>query len=649
MKRIMKRGITLLLCLAMLLGMVGAVSAAPAEPETVGDLLQPAKDGAAGTPICITGQTQWNGLLGEAPESLGIMENNAVASAPDKGLVFYDDTDPETVYSYMRDQMTARNATFAVTHETADNYNFNNFADKLFQGAFAHTGVGNEGDYLRGLWNSRSYSVQGIEGEYLTYTFTMTYMTTAAQEKQMDAAVDYLLESLELNGYPDSQKVRMIYDWICNNVTYDHAGLEQGRFDSPLSWTPYKALIQGTSVCQGYALLFYRLALECGIDARFISGLGNDESHAWNIVRLGNYYYNVDATWDASCTEAGLPYAYFLRSTANFPDHIRDAEYDTAEFHSAYPMSPMDYGDSTHPHAWNDGAVTKEPTCLTDGEKTYTCLVCGAIVTEALPATGEHTWDSGVVTREVTCTTDGVRTYTCTGCGKYTKTERIPAVGKHTYTNSADMVCNVCGESRGNGYILVTETKTARPGDTVTLNIYTGTLANCENFDLSLNYDPAVFAYVSGTCNVTGGMLSGINPKESGRLDCYWAAAVGKTVSGKIFTIILKVRDDAVPGNTEFTITKARAETAGGSIAVSAGTLSMTVLAKTSGDVDGNDVLDTDDAVYLLLHIMFGEADFPVPSGMDLDYDGNGEIDTDDAVYLLLHIMFGEADFPLTA
>ena len=69
----------------------------------------------------------------------------------------------------------------------------------------------------------------------------------------------------------------------------------------------------------------------------------------------------------------------------------------------------------------------------------------------------------------------------------------------------------------------------------------------------------------------------------------------------------------------------------------------------TTGDLDQDDALTTDDAVYLLLHVMFGEEDYPVPDGTALDFNGDGKTDTDDAVYLLLHVMFGEEDYPLSA
>ena len=64
------------------------------------------------------------------------------------------------------------------------------------------------------------------------------------------------------------------------------------------------------------------------------------------------------------------------------------------------------------------------------------------------------------------------------------------------------------------------------------------------------------------------------------------------------------------------------------------------------GDMDGNQVVDHNDAIYLLLHTMFGEIAYPL-NGADADIDGNGTIEQEDAVYLLLHTMFGEAFYPL--
>ena len=45
-------------------------------------------------------------------------------------------------------------------------------------------------------------------------------------------------------------------------------------------------------------------------------------------------------------------------------------------------------------HVWDEGKVTKEPTCTEKGEKLYTCTVCGETKTEEIPAKG-HTYVDG--------------------------------------------------------------------------------------------------------------------------------------------------------------------------------------------------------------------------------------------------------------
>ena len=67
------------------------------------------------------------------------------------------------------------------------------------------------------------------------------------------------------------------------------------------------------------------------------------------------------------------------------------------------------------------------------------------------------------------------------------------------------------------------------------------------------------------------------------------------------------------------------------------------------GDVNSDGRADTNDAVYLLLHVMFGKTDYPVDSGVLTDLNDDGKVDTNDAVYLLLYVMFGAEDYPLPA
>ena len=65
------------------------------------------------------------------------------------------------------------------------------------------------------------------------------------------------------------------------------------------------------------------------------------------------------------------------------------------------------------------------------------------------------------------------------------------------------------------------------------------------------------------------------------------------------------------------------------------------------GDINGDKTVDHNDAIYLLLHTMFGQTNYPLGSA-DADIDGNGTVNQEDAVYLLLHTLFGEVFYPLT-
>ena len=110
-------------------------------------------------------------------------------------------------------------------------------------------------------------------------------------------------------------------------------------------------------------------------------------------------------------------------STSHSPDRV------TPEMSEAEKAK---YGDIASVHNWTV-SDHQDPNCGEDGYIEYTCMVdhCGTTFRHTLPATGQHTWNEGVVTKEPTCTELGVRTFTCTVCHN-TRTEDIEAPG-HEY------------------------------------------------------------------------------------------------------------------------------------------------------------------------------------------------------------------------
>ena len=411
----------------------------------------------------------------------------------------------EAVVSF-REQMKSRKEIITVKVMTDD---VEEIAGEISDAAMAHTGNPKEGDYLQwqfGGWKCSSsyYSFGG--NYYCTMNYTMTYYTTAAQEAELDNAIALAKTNLGLNSSTmnDYQKIKAIYDYMTKNITYDYANLNDDSYR--LKYTAYAAMINKTAVCQGYAVLLYRMALECGVDARVITGIGNGGAHGWNIVKLGNYYYNVDSTWDAGYSN----YSYFLKTDGNFRYHTRDNEYATGDFYEAYPMAASDY-NVNHVHQYGSWMTAKAATCLEEGMQMKTCSLCGDKKTQTTAKTGHtevkdaaveatctstgktegshcsvcgtvikaqteiakkaHTYGSWKVVKSVTCTVDGSKERSCTECGKK-ETQAIAKTG-HTEVKDAavEATCTSTGKTEGShcsvcGTVIKAQTEIAKKAHT---------------------------------------------------------------------------------------------------------------------------------------------------------------------------------------
>ena len=129
---------------------------------------------------------------------------------------------------------------------------------------------------------------------------------------------------------------------------------------------------------------------------------------------------------------------------------VREHEYGNWQKHSAdQHTKACECGAAMFTgHSWNEGEITKSPTCTEQGEKTFACTDCGEIfIGELWIDENAHAWNEGVVTTNPTCSAVGVKTFTCTHNSEHTKTEEVNALG-HAYDNVCDTTCNTCGEER---------------------------------------------------------------------------------------------------------------------------------------------------------------------------------------------------------
>ena len=157
-------------------------------------------------------------------------------------------------------------------------------------------------------------------------------------------------------------------------------------------------------------------------------------------------------------------------------------------------------------HNFDEGSISKNPTCTEAGEMLYTCLDCGQTKTVEIPALGHdystewtidieatcqaegekshhctrcssradiaaisktsHVWNAGNVTRSNTCTEDGVKHFKCINCTAE-KDETLPAIG-HNYVDTVhaatctergytEHVCQNCGISYNSDFTALAE------------------------------------------------------------------------------------------------------------------------------------------------------------------------------------------------
>ena len=255
-------------------------------------------------------------------------------------------SDYDSAVSYLRKQMVSRETEITLNFPASwfTSHKDGLYWDLLYDAMKCDdSSTGQEGDAL--LYGYAGCNVSYSTAGYIKYT--MAYHSNAEQEAKLTEAVAEAMTTLQLNGLSEAKKITKIHDYICNHVDYAYNSTEEQIY------TAYGALCTGKAVCQGYAVLFYRLCKEAGLSVRIISGTGNGGPHAWNIVRIGSKYYNVDCTWDGQNTATYND--FLLKSEADFSDHTRKSwkvagshylYYTSAEFNAQYPMTEKSWDES---------------------------------------------------------------------------------------------------------------------------------------------------------------------------------------------------------------------------------------------------------------------------------------------------------------
>ena len=141
--------------------------------------------------------------------------------------------------------------------------------------------------------------------------------------------------------------MKLVHDWIVDNVRYDTAG-------SNNTSNIYGCLVNKTVICEGYARTFKYLMDELDIPCVLVSGIavdddGKSERHAWNYVYIKNNWYAIDTTWDDPIiigngkVDDSIRYKYFLRGSDTMQkDHTTVGQITKNGFEFRYPELSKD-------------------------------------------------------------------------------------------------------------------------------------------------------------------------------------------------------------------------------------------------------------------------------------------------------------------
>lgn len=162
----------------------------------------------------------------------------------------------------------------------------------------------------------------------------------------LDAAKDVIRQEIR-DDMTDYEKELAIHDWITGWSSFDYHVFGRSSSDgfAPGSDTPYGVLIDRSAMCHGYSSTFQLFMDMLDIECMTVFGIpgGNGVEHSWNMVKLDDEWYCVDAAWDDPI--GGSPCHTYFNVTSQY---LRDSGIHRWEEGSVPEATATDYAYGSH-------------------------------------------------------------------------------------------------------------------------------------------------------------------------------------------------------------------------------------------------------------------------------------------------------------
>lgn len=115
---------------------------------------------------------------------------------------------------------------------------------------------------------------------------------------QLFQAAEQIIANEIQQDMSDFEKEKAIHDYIVKNCAFEEQYSHLERSENEDVYKAYGALVNGSAVCNGYAEAMYLLMNACDVECKMVVGTADGSDHAWNMVYVGDNWYQVDVTWD---------------------------------------------------------------------------------------------------------------------------------------------------------------------------------------------------------------------------------------------------------------------------------------------------------------------------------------------------------------
>lgn len=193
----------------------------------------------------------------------------------------------------------------------------------------------------------------------ITLQFNETAENLEDSKITFDTKANSILDNAR-NLADDYEKEKYVHDSLLKLVEYQSG--------AAMSQSAYSALVNGKTVCAGYARAFQYLMQQLGIPCYYCTGYSG-QNHAWNIVCLYGDYYNVDVTWDD--TQSGT-YQFFNKTDADYAStHVRRSLARQLPACNGTLYRNLEESEDSTPQATQAPAATPDPLQISEALEAY--------------------------------------------------------------------------------------------------------------------------------------------------------------------------------------------------------------------------------------------------------------------------------------